>query len=124
MMKQMTRVAVAALLMASSALAQNPPAAPPAGAQGGRQGGPADGRGGGRGPASPPGPGRSNNPFPAPIPATEGVIKVNFVEFASVPDAGTEAARMNLLLDEPGTRRIFVTRCRGCSTRCPMTARP
>ena len=113
MMKQMTRVAVAALLMASSALAQNPPAAPPAGAQGGRQGGPADGRGGGRGPAPPPGPGRSNNPFPAPIPATEGVIKVNFVEFASVPDAGTEAARMNLLLDEPGTRRIFVNTMQG-----------
>ena len=112
MMKYMTRVVVA-LLMASPALAQNPPAAPPAGARGGRQGGPADGRGGGRGPAPPPGPGRSNNPLPAPIPATEGVIKVNFVEFASVPDAGAEAARMNLLLDEPATRRMFVNTMQG-----------
>lgn len=113
MRKSMTRLIVAALLMVSPALAQNPPGAPPAGSQQGRQGAPPDGRGGGRGPAPPPGPGRSNNPFPTPIPATEGVIKVNFVEFASVPDAGTEAARMDLLLDEPGTRRIFVNTMQG-----------
>jgi len=99
MRKYIVRGIVAALLMVSPALAQNPPA---------RQGPP-----GGRGPAPPPGPGRSNNPFPTPIPAIEGVIKVNFVEFASVPDAGTEAARMDLLLDEPGTRRIFVNTMQG-----------
>src|ERR1700681_2820369 len=101
MRNRLTRAAVATLLMVSPALAQNPPAAAPAAPQDGRQGPPPGGRqgfpGGGRGPAAPPGPGRSNNPFPAPIPATEGVIKVNFVEFASVPDAGTDPARMDLL---------------------------
>jgi hypothetical protein len=117
MRKYMTRVVVAALLMVSPALAQNPPAASPAGSQDGRQGPPPDGRqgfpGGGRGPFVPSGPGRTNNPFPDAIPATEGVIKVNFVEFASVPDAGTDAARMNLLLDEPGTHRMFVNTMQG-----------
>jgi hypothetical protein len=56
----------------------------------------------------PSGPGRSNNPFPEPIPATDGLITVSYVEFASIPDAGTTAARMNLLVDEPGTKRLFV----------------
>jgi glucose/sorbosone dehydrogenase len=102
----------AALLMAAPAFAQNPPDAPPAGATAGRQGFP--GRGpGGRGPAPAPGPGRSNNPFPAPIPAAEGVIKVNYAEFATIPDAADGPARMNLLLDEPGTRRMFVNTMQG-----------
>jgi len=48
------------------------------------------------------------DPFPTPITANEGVIKVNFVEFASIPDLNGQAARMMLLVDEPGTRRIFV----------------
>src|SRR5438128_2976903 len=104
MMKCMARAVVAALLMASAALAQNPPAAPTAGPQDGRQGPPPDGRQGfpgrGRGPAPPPGPGRSNNPFPAPIPAPEGAITVNVVEFASGPDAGADAPRMNLLAED------------------------
>src|SRR5687768_11218387 len=83
---------------------QAPQGAPPAG----RPGGP----GGGRGPFVPSGPGRSNNPFPAPIPADEAVITVKLAEFASLPDvvapAGPQAARMNLLVDEPGTKRLFV----------------
>ena len=109
----MRRVVMAALFMVSVALTQNPFAAPAAGSQGR-----------GRGPASPPGPGRSNNPFPTPIPASEGVITVNFVEFASIPDAGTDGARMDLLLDEPGTHRMFVNTMQGtCSTRSAMTAR-
>jgi hypothetical protein len=99
----------AALLMAAPVLAQNP--AGGAGAPGGQPG--RGFPGGGRGPAAPSGPGRSNNPFQAPIPATEGVIKVNFTEFATIPDAGTEAPRMNLLLDEPGTRRMFVNTMQG-----------
>ena len=53
------------------------------------------------------------DPFPTPIPATEGVIRVRFVEFASIPDVGGEAARMMLLVDEPGTRRMFVNDMRG-----------
>ena len=97
MKKRMARVVGTALLMVVPALAQNPPPAPP----------------GGRGPAPAPGPGRSNNPFPTPIPATEGLIKVNFVEFASIPDDGADPARMDLLLDEPGSRRLFVNTMQG-----------
>jgi hypothetical protein len=55
----------------------------------------------------------TNDPFPNPIVATEGVITVQFVEFASVPDVNGEAARMMLLVDEPGTRRLFVNDMRG-----------
>jgi len=104
-MTLVTRVFAAAVLLAVPVLAQNP--APPPG--GGRQGFP----GRGRGPYVPSGPGRTNNPLPDPIPATEGVIAVNFVEFTTVPDAGSEPARMNLLRDEPGTRRMFVNTMQG-----------
>jgi hypothetical protein len=55
----------------------------------------------------------SNDPFPAPIPASEGAVSVSFVEFASVPDIGGQAARMMLLSDEPGSRRLFVNDMRG-----------
>ena len=53
------------------------------------------------------------DPFPAPIAATDGVIRVSFVKFASIPDVDGEAARMMLLVDEPGTRRLFVNDMRG-----------
>ena len=55
----------------------------------------------------------TNDPFPSPIATTEGVIRVDFVEFASIPDVGGEVARMMLLVDEPGTGRIFVNDMRG-----------
>jgi glucose/sorbosone dehydrogenase len=55
----------------------------------------------------------TTDPFPEPIAAVDGVIKVNFVEFASLPDITGEAARMMLLADEPGTRRMFVNDMRG-----------
>ena len=55
----------------------------------------------------------TDDPFPAPIPATEGVIAVDFAEFASIPDLDGEPARMMLLADEPGTRRLFVNDMRG-----------
>jgi hypothetical protein len=55
----------------------------------------------------------TNDPFPAPIPATAGAVTVDFVEFASIPDVGGQAARMMLLVDEPGTRRMFVNDMRG-----------
>jgi glucose/arabinose dehydrogenase len=58
-------------------------------------------------------PGQSNNPFPAPIAATDGVIRVNVREFASLPDIAGVAARMMNLVDEPGTRRLFVNDMRG-----------
>ena len=55
----------------------------------------------------------ATDPFPAPIPTTDSVIRVRFREFASIPDVGGEAARMMLLVDEPGTRRMFVNDMRG-----------
>src|SRR6188768_2929699 len=56
----------------------------------------------------------STNPFTAPIEATEGVVSVSFTEFAVIPDAaGGEAPRMMHLVDEPGTKRLFVSTMRG-----------
>jgi hypothetical protein len=56
---------------------------------------------------------QTNDPFPAPIEAVNGVIRVSFVEFASLPDVGGQAARMMMLVDEPGSRRLFVNDMRG-----------
>ena len=55
----------------------------------------------------------TDDPFPAPIPRTEGVVTVGIEEFATLPDADGEAARMMLLVDEPGTGRLFVNDMRG-----------
>ena len=65
-------------------------------------------------PAPPPlQPGETNDPFPAPIPAVEGGIRVSVTEFASLPDIDGVAARMMNLVDEPGTKRMFVNDMRG-----------
>jgi hypothetical protein len=56
---------------------------------------------------------QDTDPFPQPIAATEGVITAGLVDFATLPDMDGEAARMMLLLDEPGTRRLFVNDMRG-----------
>ena len=53
------------------------------------------------------------DPFPQPINTTDGVIRVNIAEFASIPDMAGEPARMMLLVNEPGTRRLFVNDMRG-----------
>jgi hypothetical protein len=74
----MTRVTLAAVLLASPVLAQT-----------------------------------TDDPFSAPIAASEGVIRVNIAEFASVPDVEGQPARMMLLVDEPGSRRLFVNDMRG-----------
>ena len=50
----------------------------------------------------------SNDPLPSPIPVSDGALSVSFVEFASLPDVDGEAAGMVLLVDEPGTGRLFV----------------
>ena len=55
----------------------------------------------------------SNDPFPAPIAATDGVIVVGFQEFASLPDMDGRPARPMLLIDEPGSGRLFVNDMRG-----------
>ena len=54
-----------------------------------------------------------NDPFDARIPLTEGVITVGVAEFASLPDVDGDPARMMLLVDEPGTGRLFVNDMRG-----------
>jgi hypothetical protein len=69
-------------------------------AQGGR---------GGRGPQEPLPAGQTNDPFPQPIPTTEGVISVTLREFASLPDIDGVAARVITLVEEPSTRRLFVS---------------
>ena len=53
------------------------------------------------------------DPFPTPIVVTEDVIRVSFEEFAPLPDIDGVPARMMLLADEPGTRRMFVNDMRG-----------
>jgi hypothetical protein len=53
------------------------------------------------------------DPFPQPIHATEGVIRVNVVEFAPVPAMNGEPARMMLMAHAPGTQRLFVNDMRG-----------
>ena len=55
----------------------------------------------------------TDDPFPRPIEATEGVVLVDFVEFARLPDVDGVPARMMLLVDEPGAGRMFVNDMRG-----------
>ena len=54
----------------------------------------------------------TNDPFPQPIPASDGAIQVRFVEFATLPESGAPA-RMMLLTGEPSGRRLFVNDMRG-----------
>jgi hypothetical protein len=53
------------------------------------------------------------DPFPQPINIKDDVLRVNIAEFATIPDAGSDPARMMLLVNEPGTRRLFVNDMRG-----------
>jgi hypothetical protein len=55
----------------------------------------------------------TNDPFPNPIETEEGLVIVDVVEFAYVPDSNGDAARMMLLVDEPETERLFVNDMRG-----------
>jgi len=57
--------------------------------------------------------GQTNDPFPQPIARDEGVITVRLREFASLPDIGGVAARMMTLVEEPASRRLFVSDMRG-----------
>ena len=93
----MIKLAVFALLFLLATQAAPPQQPPPPAPQPGR----------GQ-PAVPP-PGTTNNPFPDPIPTTEGVITVKFREFASLPDNQGQASRMMTLVDEPATKRLFVS---------------
>jgi glucose/arabinose dehydrogenase len=51
----------------------------------------------------------TNDPFPQPIGAGTAPIVVAYREFATVPGTGQAAPRLMHLLDEPGTRRLFVS---------------
>ncbi len=53
------------------------------------------------------------DPFPTPIESTRDIVAVNIAEFATIPNAGSEAPRLMLLIDEPGTRRLFVNTMQG-----------
>jgi hypothetical protein len=56
------------------------------------------------------------DPFPTPIETHRDVISLRFVEFATIPTggaSGTEWPRMMLLVNEPGTRRLFVNTMQG-----------
>ena len=57
--------------------------------------------------------GQTNDPFPQPIARDEGVIRVTLREFASLPDIAGVAARMMTLVEEPTSRRLFVSDMRG-----------
>ena len=91
------RVMAALLLVATSAFAQNAPNTPNA------PNAPI--------PQAPPAP--ILDPFPEPINATDNIVRVGVRDFASLPAIGAEAARMMLLINEPGTRRLFVNDMRG-----------
>ena len=52
------------------------------------------------------------DPFPQPINATD-VIRVGIADFATLPDLAGQPARMMLMVNEPGTRRLFVNDMRG-----------
>ena len=55
----------------------------------------------------------TNNPFPTPIPAETDVILVKAQNFATIPNENNQAPRLMLLLDEPGTQRLFVSAMTG-----------
>ena len=57
--------------------------------------------------------GQTFDPFPQPIARDEGVITVTLREFASLPDIAGVPARMMTLVDEPSTKRLFVSDMRG-----------
>ena len=76
---------------------------------------PPQGRAGGPPPGPQPIPGVANaaDPFPTPIPASDGVITVKIREFASLPDIEGVPARMMNIQTEPGTKRLMVNDQRG-----------
>jgi hypothetical protein len=51
----------------------------------------------------------TNDPFPDPIGDDWAPIVVDYTEFARIPGVGGAAPRMMNVVDEPGTRRIFVS---------------
>lgn len=56
---------------------------------------------------------QTSDPFPEPIETREGVVVIDVVEYASIPDVDGEPARMMTLVHEPGTDRLFLSDQRG-----------
>ena len=54
----------------------------------------------------------TNDPYP-PLRGGDGIVRVDYREFATLPDIDGVAARMMLLVQEPGTRNLFVSDMRG-----------
>jgi Glucose / Sorbosone dehydrogenase len=55
----------------------------------------------------------TNDPFPAPIEATQGIVAVNAKAFATLPDEAGTAPRMMTMVDEPASKRYFVSSMTG-----------
>jgi hypothetical protein len=55
----------------------------------------------------------TNDPYPTPIPAGDGVISVRFTEFATIPDFNGAMPRIMTMLHEPGTGRYFASDMNG-----------
>ncbi len=55
----------------------------------------------------------ARDPFPDPIPLSAGAIIVNVKEFVAIPAFAGRAARMMLLISEPGTRQLFLSDMNG-----------
>jgi len=53
------------------------------------------------------------DPYSTPIETTQGVVAVNFREFATIPDIAGAAPRLMHFVDEPATKRIFVSAMTG-----------
>ena len=53
------------------------------------------------------------DPLPSPLEAVEGLLEVRVVEFATLPSREGETPWMSLLIDEPGTGRLFVNDMHG-----------
>jgi hypothetical protein len=99
---KMTWTALVSLVLASVISAGQAPQTPQAPA----------GRGRGQGPP-PLGPNGTRDPFPNPIPEQEGVVRVNYVEFATLPEVEGRTARPMLMSYEAGTRRLFINDMHG-----------
>ena len=55
----------------------------------------------------------TDDPFAESIGARQAALEVRITEFATIPDSDGSAPRMMLLVDEPGTSRLFVNDMRG-----------
>jgi glucose/arabinose dehydrogenase len=64
------------------------------------------------GAAQSPTPQTTTDPFP-PLEAVEGVIAVRFQEFATLPDVNNAAPRMMTLVEDPASKRLFISAMTG-----------